>query len=198
MGVLAKKWSLLLLREAAGSGRARFTGFLGVHARLSRRVLSLRLLELQEEGYLEKVVSVTEPRRTAYLLTPKGRDAVRLLDAYADLVDRYRSAPPSGVGAGPSTRERVPPAARTIGPVAPVERSPARTSAAPSFRSRCERCAAGLPALAEAYVCSLGCTWCPRCARELRGRCPNCGGSLRLRMPPTFPRRAVSRPGARG
>lgn len=47
------------------------------------------------------------------------------------------------------------------------------------MRSRCERCAADLPAEAPgAFICSFECTFCAECAEALDDRCPNCGGEL--------------------
>ncbi len=53
------------------------------------------------------------------------------------------------------------------------------------MRESCERCAAGLPHGAEAFICSYECTFCAGCSAELERICPNCGGELVLR-----PRRA--------
>ena len=47
------------------------------------------------------------------------------------------------------------------------------------MRPDCERCGANLPAeLHGAFICSLECTFCARCADALDERCPNCGGDL--------------------
>jgi hypothetical protein len=49
----------------------------------------------------------------------------------------------------------------------------------------CERCGAPLAHVAEAYVCSYECTFCPDCTTAMDAACPNCGGELVRR-----PRRA--------
>ncbi len=46
------------------------------------------------------------------------------------------------------------------------------------YRDRCERCHAPLELLAEAYLCSYDCTFCPHCASSFRHTCPNCSGEL--------------------
>lgn len=46
------------------------------------------------------------------------------------------------------------------------------------YRDRCERCHAPLGLLAEAYLCSYECTFCPRCATSFHHACPNCSGEL--------------------
>jgi hypothetical protein len=46
------------------------------------------------------------------------------------------------------------------------------------MKSVCEKCLRALGPADEAQICSFECTFCPECARELRGDCPNCGGEL--------------------
>ena len=55
------------------------------------------------------------------------------------------------------------------------------------MRQTCERCDAVLAADAAACICSYECTFCPDCARQFGGACPNCGGELLAR-----PRRGVA------
>jgi hypothetical protein len=50
------------------------------------------------------------------------------------------------------------------------------------MKPSCEKCNAQLDKLAEAYVCSFECTFCPPCTQEMAAKCPNCGGEL-LRRP---------------
>ncbi len=47
------------------------------------------------------------------------------------------------------------------------------------MRPDCELCGEDLSAEAPgAFVCSLECTFCVRCAESLDDTCPNCGGEL--------------------
>lgn len=47
------------------------------------------------------------------------------------------------------------------------------------MRPDCERCGLDLPAEAPgAFICSLECTFCAKCAEDLDDICPNCGGEL--------------------
>jgi len=55
------------------------------------------------------------------------------------------------------------------------------------MRPVCERCGAALTHDAAACICSFECTFCPACARQFGGACPNCGGELLTR-----PRRGVA------
>jgi len=55
------------------------------------------------------------------------------------------------------------------------------------MRSACEKCEAPLDQMAEAYICSYECTFCPPCTHEMDNRCPNCGGEL-MRRPKRKPK----------
>jgi hypothetical protein len=46
------------------------------------------------------------------------------------------------------------------------------------MRASCERCGTALAGDDAAAICSYECTFCPGCAAELDGICPNCGGEL--------------------
>jgi len=189
-GVLGKRWSLLILRQVATEGRPRFTQLLRAHERMSRRLLSVRLRELQREGYIEKVISEANPRRTAYLLTQKGRDALPLLQAFSTLVQRYGEGVPVAKGvpvsvqeicfAHPDIRDGAREAsdnaaARSIGFAGtPVPR-------VTMYKDHCERCRVDLAVSSEAYICSFECTWCRTCAEGFEWRCPNCKEPLRTR-----------------
>lgn len=110
MGVLGKKWTLLILRDVAFQPRLSFSQILNAHSRISRRVLSMRLRELQHEGYLLRYTSEANPRRTSYVLSDKGQDAVPILSAVCELVQRHGridSIPPErtlSFGTRPSIR----------------------------------------------------------------------------------------------
>lgn len=46
------------------------------------------------------------------------------------------------------------------------------------MKTACERCTVPLDPAGEAYICASECTFCPECALELAGSCPNCAGEL--------------------
>jgi hypothetical protein len=46
------------------------------------------------------------------------------------------------------------------------------------MKQACEKCDHGLDKLAEAYICSFECTFCPACTEAMSRVCPNCGGEL--------------------
>ncbi|MGA8303741.1 MAG: helix-turn-helix domain-containing protein [Thermoplasmata archaeon] len=89
IGVLGKKWTLQILGRAATDRGVTFGQLLHSQPRLSRRILSLRLKQLREEGYVRKALVDANPRRPIYVLSDKGRDALPLLHGFSELIKRY-------------------------------------------------------------------------------------------------------------
>ena len=73
------KWTLLLVRDLA-AGRSRFCELERSLAGISPRTLSLRLRALEEEGIVERQTFPEVPPRVEYVLTPKGRALVPLIE----------------------------------------------------------------------------------------------------------------------
>lgn len=46
------------------------------------------------------------------------------------------------------------------------------------MKPECEKCHCVLPANGMAMICSYECTFCEKCAAEMKNICPNCGGEL--------------------
>lgn len=46
------------------------------------------------------------------------------------------------------------------------------------MKPECEKCHQQLPANGMAMICSYECTFCEKCAAEMKSICPNCGGEL--------------------
>jgi uncharacterized protein len=46
------------------------------------------------------------------------------------------------------------------------------------MRQECEKCHQILAANGPARICSYECTFCEKCADEMKNVCPNCGGEL--------------------
>jgi DNA-binding HxlR family transcriptional regulator len=79
MGVLGKKWTLLILRDIAFLKIVRFNQILRSIPGLTPRVLTLRLHELEDEGLIHAVVVKKMPRVVEWTLTEKGDDTVPIL-----------------------------------------------------------------------------------------------------------------------
>ncbi|MGA9141959.1 MAG: helix-turn-helix domain-containing protein [Methanocella sp.] len=79
IGVLGKKWTLLVLRDIALLKINRFNRIRRSLPGLTSRVLILRLHELEEYGLIEAVVIKEKPRVVEWGLTEKGEDTVPIL-----------------------------------------------------------------------------------------------------------------------
>jgi DNA-binding HxlR family transcriptional regulator len=79
LGVLGKKWTLLILRDIGFLKIVRFNRILDSIPGLTPRVLSMRLRELEDEGFIERIGGKREPTMVVWRLTEKGRDTRPIL-----------------------------------------------------------------------------------------------------------------------
>ncbi|MDQ3873787.1 MAG: helix-turn-helix transcriptional regulator [Thermoproteota archaeon] len=81
LGVLGKKWTLLVLRDIGCLGVDRFNRLLDSITGLTPRVLSMRLRELEKEGFIKCVEKRTQssPTTVRWTLTEKGGDVLPIL-----------------------------------------------------------------------------------------------------------------------
>jgi DNA-binding HxlR family transcriptional regulator len=77
--IVCGKWTLLVIKDLA-EGRSRFCEVERSLAGISPRTLSLRLRALEEEGIVERQTFPEVPPRVEYVLTPKGRALVPLIE----------------------------------------------------------------------------------------------------------------------
>jgi DNA-binding HxlR family transcriptional regulator len=77
--IVCGKWTLLVIRDLA-DGRSRFCELERSLRGISPRTLSLRLRALEEEGVVERQTFPEVPPRVEYVLTPKGRALVPLIE----------------------------------------------------------------------------------------------------------------------
>ena len=79
MGVLGKKWTMLILRDIGFRKIDRFNRVLESIPGLTPRVLSMRLKELEGDGIIESVEDHRSPLVVRWSLTEKGRDTLPIL-----------------------------------------------------------------------------------------------------------------------
>ena len=91
MEVIGKKWTGLILKPLM-EGPRRFTEISSYVPRLSDRLLSQRLQELEEKGIVERTVHDERPVRIEYALTEKGRDLRGVLEAIVGWANRWETA----------------------------------------------------------------------------------------------------------
>jgi len=90
LGVLGRKWALLVLRDVAWFPGTRFSDLLRNNRGLTPRVLTMRLKELRAEGFLERVPGA-DAREIGYRLTAKGHDVVPILAAFIQFGTRHHA-----------------------------------------------------------------------------------------------------------
>ena len=86
--VIGKKWAIPIIRDFF-KGKTRFTEFLEENPKLSSKVLSTRLKELQQSGIVDKNVVQTTPLLIKYNLTEKGRALGKILFHLASFSFKY-------------------------------------------------------------------------------------------------------------
>lgn len=79
LGVLGRKWTGLILRDIGFRKIDRFNRLLESIPGLTPRVLSMRLKELDEEGFIKRIETRDSPMVVRWDLTEKGRDTLPIL-----------------------------------------------------------------------------------------------------------------------
>ena len=80
LGILGKKWTMLVMRDIGILGVDRFNRLLDSIPGLTPRVLSMRLKELEKEGFIKRIKEGKKsPMVVRWILTDKGRDALPIL-----------------------------------------------------------------------------------------------------------------------
>jgi DNA-binding HxlR family transcriptional regulator len=80
LGVLGRKWALLVLRDVALKANIRFSDILRGNPGMTPRVLVFRLKELEAEGLIQRVIR-EDTREVYYEPTPAGLDTIPILTA---------------------------------------------------------------------------------------------------------------------
>ncbi len=91
VGVLAAKWSVLVLARLGG-GTHRFNELLRQIDGVSRRMLSATLRQLEQDGLVERRVYPRVPARVEYDLSPAGEHLLAALVPLADWELEHRDA----------------------------------------------------------------------------------------------------------
>jgi DNA-binding HxlR family transcriptional regulator len=79
LGVLGKKWTMLIIRDIGFLKIQRFNRILDSIHGLTPRVLSMRLKELEKEGFIEYIEKKKSPIMVLWRLTEKGKDTLPIL-----------------------------------------------------------------------------------------------------------------------
>ncbi|MCI4338821.1 MAG: helix-turn-helix transcriptional regulator [Thermoplasmata archaeon] len=79
VGVLGRKWALLILRDIGAYGVDRFNRLLESIPGIPPKVLSTRLRELESLGLIQKLETSRTPIRVRWGLTDRGRDLIPVM-----------------------------------------------------------------------------------------------------------------------
>jgi len=79
LGVLGRKWSLLIIRDIGWKRADRFNALLRTIPGLTPRMLALRLGELEDADMIRKVEEHHSPKLVRWALTKKGEDIMPVL-----------------------------------------------------------------------------------------------------------------------
>lgn len=79
LGVLGKKWTLLILRDIGLRRIDRFNRLLESLDGITPRMLSRRLGELESSGFIERSEEESTPKVIRWSVTEKGRDTLPIL-----------------------------------------------------------------------------------------------------------------------
>jgi DNA-binding HxlR family transcriptional regulator len=87
-GLLGKKWTMIIIRNIGFRKIQRFNRLLESTAGISPRVLSQRLKELEQEGYIE-IVEKRSPMMVRWTLTEKGEDTLPILMSFIAFASKW-------------------------------------------------------------------------------------------------------------
>jgi DNA-binding HxlR family transcriptional regulator len=91
LGVLGKKWTLLVLRDIDFLKIDRFNQILRTLPGLTPRVLSMRLRELEKNGIIKQIEVQKTPKLVKWGLTIKGGDRLSILMSFIAFGSRWYS-----------------------------------------------------------------------------------------------------------
>jgi DNA-binding HxlR family transcriptional regulator len=91
LGVLGKKWTLLIVRDIGFLKIGRFNEILRTLPGLTPRVLSMRLTELEKNGFIKQTEIQRKPKLVRWGLTSKGRDTLPILMSFIAFGSKWHS-----------------------------------------------------------------------------------------------------------
>ncbi len=92
LGVLGKKWTILIIRDIGMRKMERFSELLKGAQGITPRVLSQRLKELEGAGMIERIKNEKSPKLVRWGLTEMGWDTLPVLMAYTAFGSKWYSS----------------------------------------------------------------------------------------------------------
>lgn len=87
--LVGKKWSIAVLQEVQLSGNVGFGSICKRMGKISPKILSGRLKELETGGLIRKIIVSNKPLRTKYELTKKGKELQDIISGIRQWNKRY-------------------------------------------------------------------------------------------------------------
>ena len=89
LALVGNKWKILILRELFRNGRMRFNKLHRAIGRITQKVLSEKLKQMETDGFVEREAFAEVPPRVEYSLTPMGRTLRPVMSAIYNWGDEY-------------------------------------------------------------------------------------------------------------
>ncbi|MCA9460044.1 MAG: helix-turn-helix transcriptional regulator [Nanoarchaeota archaeon] len=87
--LFGQKWMMLILKYLGEKKTLRFNEFIKLLPQISPRTLSKRLLELEEEDFINKKKFKEIPPKVEYTLTKKGKEFSKYFGEFNKLILKY-------------------------------------------------------------------------------------------------------------
>ncbi len=116
LGVLGRKWTMLILRDIAFLEFNRFNQMVKTIPGLTPRVLSMRLKELERDGIIERGHDNGYPLHVEWQLTEKGKDVMPILMSFIGFGSKWYPERVFKDGRPRTVRELFPEAAQLAEP----------------------------------------------------------------------------------
>lgn len=91
LGVLGHKWTMLILRNIGFLKMQRFNQMLRITPGLTPRVLSMRLQELEKNGFIKRINGRRSQKDIRWTLTEKGNDALPILLKFTEFGSKWHA-----------------------------------------------------------------------------------------------------------
>lgn len=91
LGVLGKKWTLVILRDIGAYKIDRFNRLLDSIHGIVPKVLATRLKDLETAGLIVRLEKPVSPKVVRWALTPKGYDSMAILLMMAAYMAKYKA-----------------------------------------------------------------------------------------------------------
>lgn len=90
--LIGNKWQVLILRDLMMKGTLRFKELQRSIGKISQKVLTSNLREMEQAGLVRREVFAEVPPRVEYSLTPLGASLKGVLDAMQDWGENYKAS----------------------------------------------------------------------------------------------------------